>query len=710
MKRSLLMAICIVLSLSIGDVRAAIVWQDDPATPYQQFRFDVAKNQGTFGSSELSYYPFLRDEEFFAYDPANSYFDSYDSVATGNIVVFDSDPEEVRLNAMAKGPDGGVAPPYGLVVQGYLETIATGLTMDNRMDSQQQVASFIGRRFKVDEDGDYTITADLNGLVNFAAFDQGSSNQATYNVSGSVTLTQIIGNSFTTVPGFPLSLSDTEPSKNITVPLVIMNQSLQNITYQLTISLQLNNHIVNFDQGSFQVLRVIDGSYQLGSADSPFKLNARITGPGMDNDSDGDGVLDSVDNCPDVANGDQADSDNDTVGDVCDGCPDDANKNDPGTCGCGIADTDTDSDGTPDCVDSCPGDGTKTEPGVCGCGNPETDTDSDGTPDCVDNCPDDNAKTEPGVCGCGTPETVTDSDGDGFVDCLDAFPDDGSEWLDTDNDKTGNNADLDDDNDGMPDAYEEANGHDPLVDDSQADADGDGRNNLLEFKRGTDPNDPTSFPAVNLVGQMILLGLLTDDDGNGIADKDGDGVADINDNCPDVANAMQTDSDGDDVGDDCDGCADDPGKIDAGVCGCGTVDSDIDSDGDTIIDCLDPFPNGVDCEALTSDGCQLPAPENVSNVFVTDSGNTYAQMSWAAVECAGSYWLRIGTPSNLTELDYNNLNFVEVDVYSTSYRYNVTSLSAGTYYFAVLPSCGLGANAEMGTEWSIVESFDWPQP
>jgi hypothetical protein len=430
----------------------------------------------------------------------------------------------------------------------------------------------------------------------------------------------------------------------------------------------------------------------------------------MDNDSDGDGVLDSVDNCPDVANGDQADSDNDTVGDACDGCPDDANKNDPGTCGCGIADTDTDSDGTPDCVDSCPGDGTKTEPGVCGCGNPETDTDSDGTPDCVDNCPDDNAKTEPGVCGCGTPETVTDSDGDGFVDCLDAFPDDGSEWLDTDNDKTGNNADLDDDNDGMPDAYEEANGHDPLVDDSQADADGDGRNNLLEFKRGTDPNDPTSFPAVNLVGQMILLGLLTDDDGNGIADKDGDGVADINDNCPDVANAMQTDSDGDDVGDDCDGCADDPGKIDAGVCGCGTVDSDIDSDGDTIIDCLDPFPNGVDCEALTSDGCQLPAPENVSNVFVTDSGNTYAQMSWAAVECAGSYWLRIGTPSNLTELDYNNLNFVEVDVYSTSYRYNVTSLSAGTYYFAVLPSCGLGANAEMGTEWSIVESFDWPQP
>jgi hypothetical protein len=37
-----------------------------------------------------------------------------------------------------------------------------------------------------------------------------------------------------------------------------------------------------------------------------------------DPDSDGDGVRDSTDNCPNVANANQADADNDTIGDACD--------------------------------------------------------------------------------------------------------------------------------------------------------------------------------------------------------------------------------------------------------------------------------------------------------------------------------------------------------------------------------------------------------
>lgn len=38
-------------------------------------------------------------------------------------------------------------------------------------------------------------------------------------------------------------------------------------------------------------------------------------------DDDGDGVLNTVDNCPRLANPDQHDEDGDAVGDVCDGCP-----------------------------------------------------------------------------------------------------------------------------------------------------------------------------------------------------------------------------------------------------------------------------------------------------------------------------------------------------------------------------------------------------
>ena len=42
-------------------------------------------------------------------------------------------------------------------------------------------------------------------------------------------------------------------------------------------------------------------------------------------DRDGDGVLDTEDNCPDEPNGNQADPDADGIGDACDNCPDDAN-------------------------------------------------------------------------------------------------------------------------------------------------------------------------------------------------------------------------------------------------------------------------------------------------------------------------------------------------------------------------------------------------
>jgi len=47
-----------------------------------------------------------------------------------------------------------------------------------------------------------------------------------------------------------------------------------------------------------------------------------------------------------------------------------------------------------------------------------------------------------------------DSDGDGVLDHLDPFPNDGNEWLDTDGDQIGNNSDLDDDNDGVADQHD----------------------------------------------------------------------------------------------------------------------------------------------------------------------------------------------------------------------------------------------------------------
>ena len=63
-------------------------------------------------------------------------------------------------------------------------------------------------------------------------------------------------------------------------------------------------------------------------------------------DSDGDGLPNSEDNCPTIANSDQSDTDGDCIGDVCDEFPEIYDLTQP----------DTDSDNIGDACDSCPND------------------------------------------------------------------------------------------------------------------------------------------------------------------------------------------------------------------------------------------------------------------------------------------------------------------------------------------------------------------
>ena len=85
-----------------------------------------------------------------------------------------------------------------------------------------------------------------------------------------------------------------------------------------------------------------------------------------------------------------------------------------------------------------------------------------------------------------------DSDGDGVPDIEDDCPDDGDDWINTDGDLWCDNADDDDDNDGMEDAWEETYDLNPLdPSDAQEDSDGDGLPNIDEFLLDTDPRDAT---------------------------------------------------------------------------------------------------------------------------------------------------------------------------------------------------------------------------
>ncbi|NQZ99305.1 MAG: metallophosphoesterase, partial [Myxococcales bacterium] len=89
-----------------------------------------------------------------------------------------------------------------------------------------------------------------------------------------------------------------------------------------------------------------------------------------------------------------------------------------------------------------------------------------------------------------TGEAPWDDDGDGVPNGADPFPNDSLEWSDSDDDGIGDYADQDDDNDGLPDAWEIEHGLNPLSStDASGDADSDGLPNLLEYQLGMNPLD-----------------------------------------------------------------------------------------------------------------------------------------------------------------------------------------------------------------------------
>ncbi|WP_162932404.1 OmpA family protein [Solimonas sp. K1W22B-7] len=136
-------------------------------------------------------------------------------------------------------------------------------------------------------------------------------------------------------------------------------------------------------------------------------------------DTDGDGVPDYLDKCPGTpkgtavdAKGCPADSDGDGIPDSLDKCPGTPRGVMVGPDGCPI---DSDGDGIPDAYDKCPNTPKGVIVGPDGC--PAADADGDGVPDFMDKCPQTPKGVAVGPDGC-----PLDSDGDGIPDYLDECP------------------------------------------------------------------------------------------------------------------------------------------------------------------------------------------------------------------------------------------------------------------------------------------------
>ncbi len=299
----------------------------------------------------------------------------------------------------------------------------------------------------------------------------------------------------------------------------------------------------------------------------------------MDIDTDGDGILDTSDNCPTVVNPDQHDTDGDGLGDVCD--PDIDNDNvfnwlDNCLTVYNPDQLDTDGDGIGDACDPCPNDPLNDVDGDGICGNVDNcpivynpsqlDTDGDGIGDACDNCPTianhDQLDTDGDGIGdaCDPcPNGPDDPDGDGICGIKDNCP------------TVYNPNQLDTDGDGIGDACDNCPS---VANPNQYDADGDGLGDACDVC----PNDPTN-----------------DTDGDGVCgnidncpsasnpdqlDTDEDGLGNVCDNCQAKSNPDQLDIDEDDIGDECDNCPylANPDQLDS--------DSDGFGDACTVVHCV----------------------------------------------------------------------------------------------------------------------------
>jgi len=154
----------------------------------------------------------------------------------------------------------------------------------------------------------------------------------------------------------------------------------------------------------------------------------------------------------------------------------------------------------------------------------DLDTDSDGLGNSQDLDDDNDGLTDEEEIVLGTDTLKEDTDGDKVKDNIDAFPLDSTEWRDTDNDGLGDNADQDDDNDGLTDEEELfVYGTNPLNPDSDNDGVFDkkeieiGKNPLiadkaqasvLEAVKGFLENKGISLEFASLIGGLILLFLI----------------------------------------------------------------------------------------------------------------------------------------------------------------------------------------------------------
>jgi hypothetical protein len=345
-----------------------------------------------------------------------------------------------------------------------------------------------------------------------------------------------------------------------------------------------------------------DGVFDGGDLCPNTLLGATVDGNGCSweqRDDDNDGVLNPADSCANTtpamtdvdAQGcayEQRDDDNDGVLNSDDDCSNTTAGETVDVNGCSLGQLDSDNDGVSDANDACPGYDDTVD--VDADGTPDgcdslIDSDGDNVADSVDECPGHNDSID--VDADGTPDgcdSLVDSDSDGVADSLDACPG-YNDSIDVDGDGTPDDCDslIDSDGDNVADSSDVCPGHNDAID---ADADGtpDGCDDFVDSDSDgvSDANDTCAGHDDSVDADADG----TPDGCDSLIDSDGDGVSDANDACPGYIDSFDVDADGTP-----DGC-----------------DDLIDNDGDGVGNGDDLCPNTASGASVDGTGCKTSEP------------------------------------------------------------------------------------------------------
>jgi len=309
----------------------------------------------------------------------------------------------------------------------------------------------------------------------------------------------------------------------------------------------------------------------------------------LSKDTDGDGIINGADNCPNVVNPNQIDSDFDGVGDACEpasqeGCLID-NDNDGYGYGCynGLDCNDQDSSKFKGCLNGCRSDGDGDGFGM-GCTNGQDCNDQDATLTsvCASGCRQDNDGDEYGL-GCIKGNDCNDADNFRGLDCTNGCR------QDSDGDGYGMGCDLGNDCD-------ETNYGLNSICSNKCYIDNDGDGYGLGCQAGLDCDDTLSSKHIGCVS-----GCSQDSDGDGSGFNCGYDCDDTDSGTSeDCSSGCIHDGDGDGFGYGCKGDCNDGQKSEHVGCDSKCV-LDLDTDGFGL-----GCENGPDCNdynPLTSSGC-----------------------------------------------------------------------------------------------------------